>query len=414
MSARAVDPPAQRARATVLVAAVTAAWLGLAAGVALHRAPWGDERHYLETVRTFGRDMGVETLRTYPGELAPPLAFALYAWWGRLVGFELPRLRVLSLLIAFLTVLAVHALARRVLRDERDALLAALFFLLHPYTIGLGVFVFNDMLAILFGVLLAIGVAAGHPGLIVLGSAAGLMTRQYLAFLTAAAVVYYAIRWVRWRRSGDLAALGGLAVSCLPLAGMMLFWRGLGPDTGTRAYYLSGGFSFKAEALTLYVTQLFTYLCPLLFFRLSSWMGRSWRWWAWVGGGSLAYWLAPIRPARVQVAARVDAIGLLHRALRATVGRLGVGAVDVVFWVAFGLGLSVLLTVVRDVVFRRGAGWPDARTFLGLAVLCFLAVMPFSYMHWEKYFMPLLPLVAVLVLGIQHDGIAATEKRGPD
>jgi hypothetical protein len=79
-----------------VVATVTAVWLGIVAVAALDRAPWGDEQHYLQTVQRFGQDMDFETLRRYPGELAPPLAFALYAWWGRLVGFALPRLRVLS------------------------------------------------------------------------------------------------------------------------------------------------------------------------------------------------------------------------------------------------------------------------------------------------------------------------------
>jgi hypothetical protein len=36
-------------------------------------------------------------------------------------------------------------------------------------------------------------------------------------------------------------------------------------------------------------------------------------------------------------------------------------------------------------------------------------VMPFSYMHWEKYFMPLLPLVSVLVLARGAEGAAGAE-----
>jgi hypothetical protein len=387
---------------------VTAAWLALVAGVALHRPPWGDEKHYLETVRAFGRDMSLGTLRTYD-ELPPPAAFALYAWWGRAVGFELPRLRLLSLPIAFLTVLAVHALARRILRGERDAAVAALFFLFHPYTIGLSVFVFNDMPAILCAVLLAIGIAAGQPALVVLASAAGLMTRQYFAFLTAAAGVHYAIRWARGRRWGDLATLGALGASCLPLAGMFLLWGGLAPAGARRPVYLSDGLAFNPASLTLYVTQLFTYLCPLLLWRPRSWTPGSWRGWAWIGGLSLAYWLAPVRPAPPQVRAGIDTIGLLHRAIRATVGRLGGAAEDAVFWVAFGLGLAVLVRVARDVAARRNGAWPDARTFLGLAVLSFLAVMPFSYMHWEKYFMPLLPLAAVLVLAMGEEGAGGSE-----
>jgi hypothetical protein len=114
----------RRTHPTVLAAALSAAWLGVVAVVALHHTPWGDEQHYILTVQSFGRNMGAETLRTYD-ELPPPLAFALYAWWRRLAGFTLPRLRVLSLIIAFATAIALHGLARRVLRDERDALLAA-------------------------------------------------------------------------------------------------------------------------------------------------------------------------------------------------------------------------------------------------------------------------------------------------
>jgi hypothetical protein len=300
--------------------------------------------------------------------------------------------------------MAAHALARRVLRDGRDAELATLFFLLHPYTIGLSVFVFTDMSAILFGVLLAIGIATDRRALVILASAAGLMARQYLAFLTAAAVLYYAIRWRRWRRSSDLAVLGGLGGSCLPLAGMFLLWGGLGPASATRERYLAGGVSFNPASAVLYITQLFTYLCPLLLLAPWSWVGRSRRWWAWVWGASLLYWLAPVRPAPPQVAAGMDTIGLLHRAIRATIGPLGVAATDVFFWIVFALGLFVLAAVIRDVVFRRSPEWPDTRAFLGLAVLCFLAVMPFSYMHWEKYFMPLLPLAAVLVLAVREAG----------
>ena len=384
-------------------------WLGVLAVAALDRVPWGDERHYVGTVRMFGQGMGLEPLQAY-GQLAPPLAFALYAWWGRLVGFELPRLRLLSLLIALATVMAVYALARRILRHDRDAVLTALFFLVHPYTIGLSVFVFNDMLAVLCAVLLALGVAVGHPALVVLGSAAGLMTRQYFAFLTAAAALHYTIRWARWRRTSDLALLAGLLASFLPLAGLLLLWHGLGPVSAARERYLSGGLSFKPAALTLYVTQSFTYLCPLLLLRPRFWAHQFRRQWLWIGGVSLVYWLAPLRPAPPQVAAGIDTVGLLHRAIRATIGRLGASAEDVFFWIAFALGLSVLSSILRHAMSRRETASPDMRTFLTLAVGCFLVVMPFSYMHWEKYFMPLLPLAGVLVLAIRDDRMRIEEE----
>ena len=38
--------------------------------------------------------------------------------------------------------------------------------------------------------------------------------------------------------------------------------------------------------------------------------------------------------------------------------------------------------------------------------------MPFSYMHWEKYFMPLLPLAEVLVLAMGEDRCRGPEEGG--
>jgi hypothetical protein len=96
LSCEGADARRPAALGTLVVATVTVVWLGIVAVAALDRAPWGDEQHYLQTLQRFGQDMRLETLRTYPGELAPPLAFALYAWWGRLVAtkaWTAPRAR---------------------------------------------------------------------------------------------------------------------------------------------------------------------------------------------------------------------------------------------------------------------------------------------------------------------------------
>ena len=41
----------------------------------LHGEPWGDERHFVETVRLFASAPTLETLRHYP-EMSGPLPFA--------------------------------------------------------------------------------------------------------------------------------------------------------------------------------------------------------------------------------------------------------------------------------------------------------------------------------------------------
>src|SRR5262249_47398739 len=161
--------------------------------------------------------------------------------------------------------------------------------------------------------------------------------------------------------------LGGLGASGLPLVGMFVMWRGLVPVGGPREVFLSNGLSFNPASVTLYITQLFTYLFPLLMLFHRSWVGRTRGWWRFVGGVSLVYWLVPVRPASTQAAAGAYTVGLLNRTIRATIGRLGSAAEDIFFWVAFGLGIAVLFALVRDLVSRRSVAWPDARTFLGCA-----------------------------------------------
>jgi hypothetical protein len=97
---------------------------------------------------------------------------------------------------------------------------------------------------------------------------------------------------------------------------------------------------------------------------------------------SCLYWQAPVRPAAPQVAAGIGTVGLLHRAILAVVG-VSVG--DTVFWIAFALGLAVLASIVAAAAPSRAVGaWPNTQTFLAIAVCAFLAVMPWSYMHWEN------------------------------
>jgi hypothetical protein len=125
---------------------------------------------------------------------------------------------------------------------------------------------------------------------------------------------------------------------------------------------------------------------------------------------SCLYWLVPARPAAPQVAAAIGTVGLLHRAILA----VGVSVGDAVFWIAFALGLAVLASIVAAAAPTRAvAAWPNTQTFLATAVCAFLVVMPWSYLHWEKYFMPLLPLAAVLVLAIRHDQIATPGEKTP-
>jgi polyferredoxin len=46
----------------------------------------------------------------------------------------------------------------------------------------------------------------------------------------------------------------------------------------------------------------------------------------------------------------------------------------------------------------------DLALFLDLSILLFLAIMPFSYFCWEKYFLPIIPFVTMRMLMLRRDG----------
>src|SRR3990172_7909067 len=113
----------------------------------INHEPWGDERHFIERVRQFGTDNLFETLRDY-GEVTPPLVFMLYALWGKLLGFEPSTLRLFSLVVAAVTHTMFGHILFKELKQTIPTILGLAVFLLNPYTIGLSLFVFTDMLMV--------------------------------------------------------------------------------------------------------------------------------------------------------------------------------------------------------------------------------------------------------------------------
>jgi len=67
----------------------------------LHAPAKGDEAHFVEAIKYFG-DLDITKVHDYE-EVTTPLVYFVYAAWGNIAGFELHNLRLLSLLIAFIT-----------------------------------------------------------------------------------------------------------------------------------------------------------------------------------------------------------------------------------------------------------------------------------------------------------------------
>ena len=375
----------------------------------LNRPYWGDEAHFVATVRHFGQGLDVDTIAHY-NEMSTPLPFVAYSLWGRAFGFDISILRILSMLIALATYLLFHHLVYRLFRRPGIAHLATAFLALHPYMVGLSIFVFTDMTAILFVVLFLLAVEKRSPFLLAMASTGGLLSRQYFVFLPIAAVLYYPLGHLWGRRDGTRKMTASIILSFCPLVLLFILWKGLSPDSPLRALYLGDGLGFHPSSLTLYIGQFFLYLLPFVLYRWRDYYGDMKVLLAtfvlsWVYG-----WL-PVAPSAPALEAGIDTVGLFHRLVRATIGSRFEG---VVFYVAFWLGLPVVLSIAADGWRRLGAKSWDFVLFLDISIAAFLAIMPFSYLAWEKYFLMVMPLAIIQVLSKRREvGRSGTGRAAP-
>jgi hypothetical protein len=371
----------------------------------LKRPHWGDEEHFVQTVRLFGEEISLNTLKHY-NEMSTPLPFLTYALWGRIFGFETNVLRILSVIIALLTYLLFHRFLFLLFQEPKIAFFTAVFLAVHPYMVGFSIFVFTDMLPILFLIVACIAVIKGKAVVFALAAAGTLLCRQHFIFLPVAAGLFYLLSFLtnrnetRTKRSATRRMLPASILSLAPLGLLFLIWQGFSPDNEMRKSYLDEGFYFHPSYLTLYVCLLFVYLIPIVVVRWRRiYSDRR----ILVGSFIISwlYWLFPVGPSKYAIAIDVHTVGLFHRLLQ----WIWPGGFfeQVVFYAAFLLGLPILILLIKDCYQKVKRRDFDLPLFLDMSILAFLVILPFSYMCWEKYFLPVVPLAAVRLLLIGYE-----------
>jgi len=361
--------------------------------IGINRPYWGDEAHFAETIRYFGNEISLNTLKSY-NEMSTPLPFVLYALWGKVFGFEIQNLRILSIIIALFTCVSFHYLLFSIFKESIIALATTGFFILNPYIVGLSIFVFTDMLAILFLIICCLAVKNESPALFAIASVFGLLTRQHFAFLTIAAGLYYLFNYQKTRESRAIKMLFSAFLSFLPLLSLFVLWQGPAPVSARKALYMKESLGFHPNSLILYITQFSIYLLPvILFFWKDIYKNKKILITSFII--SWLYWVFPIAPSTAAVDANIHTVGLFHKLVRLV---LGAQYEHIFFFIFFFLGLPIVLAMIKDCYQRIKSPYLDFLLFIDLAILTFLLIMPFSYLVWEKYFLPVLPLMAIYFL----------------
>jgi len=195
-----------------------------------------------------------------------------------------------------------------------------------------------------------------------------------------------------------------LMLAAVPLATLFVLWKGFCPVNTLSTPLIAESFTFHMNSFTLYIIQLFVYMLPVICF-----MGKS----LYLDQRRLVlalilcwvYWLFPVAVSAPGIAAGKFTVGYFHRLLRIWPG---VMLEQWVFFICFTLAVPMAFSIISDTWKRLKSRNDDFTLFMDFSIILFYFVMPFSYMHWEKYFLPLLPIAAVQLVatstGIKKPG----------
>jgi 4-amino-4-deoxy-L-arabinose transferase-like glycosyltransferase len=358
----------------------------------LRRDCWNDECHFIETIRLFIAQPTLSTLAGY-NEMSTPLPFILYALWGRIFGDSLVALRLFSLIITAVTYFSFYRLFESIFSDRRKAAWLTLFLAINPYMAGASVFVYTDMLTMFFLYVFCLALKNRSPLLVCIGAACGLLCRQFFVFIVVAAFCWCFVSYIQRKERRELVMTGALVLGALPLCACFLLWQGFCPSNFFKTRYISHAMSFHPNSVTMYATQIIIYLLPVICLRIKSLYANRAR----LMAAALTCWIYWLIPVAGSPAAKIktDTIGFFHRLLRVWPGER---REQWVFFICFALALPVLFSILSDARQRIKSKDGSFPLFIDFSIIAFFLVMPFSYMHWEKYFLPLVPLMAIQFL----------------
>lgn len=378
------------------------------AGDIAHRPGWGDEVRLHATVIEFSENFSLDYLRTY-NQLSTPLPFIIYSGWGKIFGLELFHLRILSIIIALTTFMLFFKILEHFVKDRKLLFFGSIFLAIHPYNVGLSIFVFTDMIAVLFLLLGFLGVIRKSLWLTAIGLAASILCRQYLVFILPPVFIFLLLKWLKDKDKRELMTLAGTILSITPFAALVIFWGGISPDNQWREFYSTEKLYFHPEILFLYIMLLAVYLLPYLILTFRRLIKSKLILFLSILISPL-YFLSPIEPSKYSVAINVHTVGLFHKALKFLTDNDTI--IQTIFFIFFWAGLLVLSNLIGEgYKLIKNKDYP-AKLNLIMITVSFMIIMPLSYLGWEKYFMPLLPFLIILFSLLISENQLKSEKSG--
>jgi len=336
--------------------------------------------------------------------MSSPLPFLFFAGIGKLIGYEVWKFRLLMLLISFLTMFVLTRLIWSVIKkSETIPLLSSwsltalvIFFLIeiivNPYFVGTSFFVYTDIPALLFLVISMFCFQRRQFVLSGLTAGFGLWCRQYLIFLPIGYLVWVLLD----RNKRNIVAIITPLFAIAMIAPLILLWQGARPvfEGALKA-------NFHPQIFVYMVITLFVFTLPINWLVLSQNYNRN----IFLIGLLFIplFILFPPQPLLYTAEWAPATMGFFDKVVSKFISHWKI----IPYFLLYYAGIITIMAFVRT-------GWrsQQSRPWV-LVFLLFLVTSFYGYLIWEKYLLPVLPVISVILTGDSksRNTIAAFIKR---
>ena len=365
------------------------------AGILFIKLPFhGDEKHIVETIKLFADNFAFNTIKDYP-EVTPPFFYMFYALWAKIFSSSTESLRLLTLIISFITWQLLFFFIKMFVKNDIHVFLLSLLIVINPYFFGTNVFVFTDMLTIMLILLSIISFIKNKLFLFFIFSTLAILSRQYAVIIPAAVIVYSLLSYKNNNlisRNNIIASL----ISFIPLIILFVIWKNISPASGIEKWIVPNLSFYNLDYINTYITFSVVYIFPLALIFFSKIKLNYKRFFI---AFSITILLAvfPVKPSLATLEfTDYKTVGIVHQVFAEFLGYESFG-LKIVLWVFLFAGCYINIEIIKRFYLQIKSKSYNTELILPLLWFLFLLIMPLSYQVWEKYLIMILPFYVLSI-----------------
>ena len=350
-------------------------------------------------IKLFANNFSFSTLKDYP-EVTPPFFYIFYAPWAKIFNSSTESLRILTLIISFITWQSIFFLIQLFVKKDIHALLLSLLIVINPYFFGTSVFVFTDMFTIMLVLLSIISFIKEKLFFFLIFSTLAILSRQYAVIIPTAVIAYSLLNYKKNNKTARNNIIASL-LSFIPLIIFFAIWKNISPASGIEKWIVPNSSFYNLDYINTYITFSVIYIFPLVLVFLSK---IKLNYISILIAFTITILLAlfPIKASSATLEfTDYKTVGIVHQWLTEFLGYESF-RLKIILWIFLFSGCYIIIEIIKRFYLQVKSKFYGKELIFPVLWFLFLLIMPFSYQVWEKYLTMILPFYVLSIYLILH------------